>query len=161
VVFGSGDTVELSCHPPGGDPMGPTVWVKDGTGLVSSHRILVGPQRLQVLNASQEDAGAYSCRQRLTQRVLCRFSVRVTGEHLPGQTTKSLSNHMTQQRPGWPGQCGCSSPFLRVSLVTGREEVTMKRCCLSGHRWLTPVILATQEAEIRRIVVYSQPGQIV
>nr|XP_020032898.1 fibroblast growth factor receptor 3 isoform X2 [Castor canadensis] len=79
VVFGSGDTVELSCHPPGGDPMGPTVWVKDGTGLVSSHRILVGPQRLQVLNASQEDAGAYSCRQRLTQRVLCRFSVRVTG----------------------------------------------------------------------------------
>jgi hypothetical protein len=33
----------------------------------------------------------------------------------------------------------------------------------SGARrqWLTPVILATQEAEIRRIVVPSQPGQIV
>jgi hypothetical protein len=27
--------------------------------------------------------------------------------------------------------------------------------------WLTPVILATQEAEIRRITVRSQPGQIV
>jgi hypothetical protein len=27
--------------------------------------------------------------------------------------------------------------------------------------WLTPVVLATQEAEIRRIVVQSQPGQIV
>jgi hypothetical protein len=27
--------------------------------------------------------------------------------------------------------------------------------------WLTPVILATQEAEIRRIVVQSHPGQIV
>ncbi|XP_062963460.1 fibroblast growth factor receptor 3 isoform X7 [Cynocephalus volans] len=78
LVFGSGDTVELSCHPPGGGPMGPTVWVKDGVGLVSSDRILVGPQRLQVLNASHEDTGVYSCRQRLTQRMLCRFGVRVT-----------------------------------------------------------------------------------
>jgi hypothetical protein len=32
---------------------------------------------------------------------------------------------------------------------------------LAGHRWLTPVILATQEAEIRRIKVWSQPKQIV
>jgi hypothetical protein len=29
------------------------------------------------------------------------------------------------------------------------------------HRWFTPVFLATQEAEIRRIMVQSQPGQIV
>jgi hypothetical protein len=27
------------------------------------------------------------------------------------------------------------------------------------HQWLTPVILATQEAEIRRIAVLSQPKQ--
>jgi hypothetical protein len=34
-------------------------------------------------------------------------------------------------------------------------------CDLARHQWLTPVILATQEAQIRRIVVQSQPGQIV
>jgi hypothetical protein len=28
-------------------------------------------------------------------------------------------------------------------------------------RWLTPVILATQEAEIRRIVIEAKPGKIV
>jgi hypothetical protein len=32
---------------------------------------------------------------------------------------------------------------------------------VAGHQWLTPIILATQEAEIRRIVVQSQSGQIV
>ncbi|EPY89311.1 fibroblast growth factor receptor 3 [Camelus ferus] len=78
LVFGSGDTVELSCHLPAVGPTEPTVWVKDGAGLVPSDRVLVGPQRLQVLNASHEDAGAYSCRRPLSQHVLCRFSVRVT-----------------------------------------------------------------------------------
>jgi hypothetical protein len=29
------------------------------------------------------------------------------------------------------------------------------------HQWLTPIILTTQEAEIGRILVRSQPGQIV
>ncbi|XP_040822339.1 fibroblast growth factor receptor 3 isoform X2 [Ochotona curzoniae] len=78
VIFSSGDTLELSCPLPGGGHVGPTVWVKDGAGLVPSSRILAEPQRLQVLNASQEDAGLYSYQQRLTQRVLCHFSARLT-----------------------------------------------------------------------------------
>jgi hypothetical protein len=32
---------------------------------------------------------------------------------------------------------------------------------IAGYWWLTPVILATQEAEIRRITVQSHPRQIV
>ncbi|XP_012590332.1 PREDICTED: fibroblast growth factor receptor 3, partial [Condylura cristata] len=46
--------------------------------LAPSGRVLVGPGQLRVLNASREDAGTYSCRQRLTQRTLRRFLVRVT-----------------------------------------------------------------------------------
>jgi hypothetical protein len=32
---------------------------------------------------------------------------------------------------------------------------------LAGRQWLTPVILTTREAEIRRILVRSQPQQKV
>jgi hypothetical protein len=32
---------------------------------------------------------------------------------------------------------------------------------LARHWWLTPVILPTEEAEIRRMMVQSQPRQIV
>jgi hypothetical protein len=32
---------------------------------------------------------------------------------------------------------------------------------LAGHWWFMPIILVTQEADIRRIVVQSQPGQIL
>jgi hypothetical protein len=37
----------------------------------------------------------------------------------------------------------------------------IKKLCLAGHQWLMPIILATQEAEIRRIAIQSQPQQIV
>jgi hypothetical protein len=36
-----------------------------------------------------------------------------------------------------------------------------KKIGVIGLWWLTPVILATQEAEIKRITVQSQLGQIV
>jgi hypothetical protein len=37
----------------------------------------------------------------------------------------------------------------------------LSKITLAGHQWLTPVILATQETEIKRIGVPSQPRQIV
>jgi hypothetical protein len=42
------------------------------------------------------------------------------------------------------------------------ESVILFRSCLGAECWwLTPIVLATQEAEIRRIEVQSQPRRIV
>jgi hypothetical protein len=41
------------------------------------------------------------------------------------------------------------------------KKVLLRAMSWARHQWLTPVIPATQEAEIRRIVVQSHIGQIV
>jgi hypothetical protein len=48
--------------------------------------------------------------------------------------------------------------LLRLHFTPIRLGIAKKT---SRRRWLTPVILATQGAEIRRIMVQSQPRQIV
>jgi hypothetical protein len=50
---------------------------------------------------------------------------------------------------------------MQDAILGRRVTVRIKTVMGDGRRWLTPIILATQEAEIRRITVRSQSGQIV
>jgi hypothetical protein len=45
--------------------------------------------------------------------------------------------------------------------VINYQEMQIKSRRMTRHQWFMPVIPATQEAEIRRTTVQSQPGQIV
>jgi hypothetical protein len=48
----------------------------------------------------------------------------------------------------------CVSKYRKGTIKCGIKDLKN-----AGRQWLTPVILATQEAEIRRIMVLSQPRQ--
>jgi hypothetical protein len=49
-----------------------------------------------------------------------------------------------------------------ITAVTNYHTFTyLKHRNLARHQWLTPIILATKEAEIRKITIPSQPRQIV
>jgi hypothetical protein len=62
------------------------------------------------------------------------------------------TEHMRVMSVSW------TCPTLTLILLS---RMHFKKIDQGGHQWLTPVILTTQEAAIRRIMVQSQARQIV
>uniref|UniRef100_A0A663DJW8 Fibroblast growth factor receptor n=1 Tax=Aquila chrysaetos chrysaetos TaxID=223781 RepID=A0A663DJW8_AQUCH len=76
LVFGSGDTIELSCNTQGSSVS--VFWFKDGIGIAPTNRTHIGQKLLKIINVSYDDSGLYSCRPRHSNEVLGNFTVRVT-----------------------------------------------------------------------------------
>jgi hypothetical protein len=54
--------------------------------------------------------------------------------------------------------CKCSN---HLSHAPSSTTETLKIMTQVKHQWLMPVILVTQEAEIKRITIQNKPGHIV
>lgn len=76
-MFGSGDTIELSCNTQGSSVS--VFWFKDGIGIAPTNRTHIGQKLLRIINVSYDDSGLYSCKPRHSDEVLGNFTVRVTG----------------------------------------------------------------------------------
>jgi hypothetical protein len=55
----------------------------------------------------------------------------------------------------------CKLAELQNCKILVNTQILTRILQEAGHWWLIPIILATQEAEIRRITVGSQPGEII
>jgi hypothetical protein len=63
-----------------------------------------------------------------------------------------------KSRMGWELSIRSPSSSFLTKVTKGHRDLESEEGWIqkegpSGHRWLTPVILGTQEAEIRRIIV--------
>ncbi|XP_053921020.1 fibroblast growth factor receptor 3 isoform X8 [Cuculus canorus] len=76
LVFGSGDTIELTCNTQGSSVS--IFWFKDGIGVAPTNRTHIGQKLLKIINVSYDDSGLYSCKPRHSNEVLGNFTVRVT-----------------------------------------------------------------------------------
>ena len=79
LVFGSGDTVDLSCDSHGSSVS--VFWFKGGIGIAPPNRARAGQRLLKTISMSYDGSGLYSCKPRHSDDVLGIFTARVRGAY--------------------------------------------------------------------------------
>ncbi|KAJ1213780.1 hypothetical protein NDU88_001411 [Pleurodeles waltl] len=104
LLFGTGDTIELSCTTPGSSVS--VVWFKDGISVVPTNRTHTGQKLLKIINVSYDDSGVYSCKAWQSSEVLRNVTVRVTdspssGDDEDDDEESESANAPKFTRPEW------------------------------------------------------------
>ncbi|XP_053314158.1 fibroblast growth factor receptor 3 isoform X2 [Spea bombifrons] len=76
LVFGIGDTIELSCSAE--DSSMSTSWFKDGIAIFTNNRTGTRQNMLKIINVSYDDSAVYSCQLWPSAEILRNFTIRVT-----------------------------------------------------------------------------------
>ncbi|XP_074936447.1 uncharacterized protein LOC142051156 [Phalacrocorax aristotelis] len=115
LVFGSADTIELSCDSHGSSV--PVSWFKDGIGIAPPSRARTGQKLLKIMSVSYDGSGLYSCKARHSDQVLGNLTARGTdmagGDGYPasrlGSRADTLGYRMGPQRAKYEAERGKSS----------------------------------------------------
>ncbi|XP_063313741.1 fibroblast growth factor receptor 3 isoform X3 [Pelobates fuscus] len=76
LIFGIGETIELSCSAEGSSMA--TSWFKDGIAIFANNRTRTQQNLLKIINVSYDDSGIYSCRVWPYSEILRNFTIRVS-----------------------------------------------------------------------------------
>jgi hypothetical protein len=109
-----------------------------------------------VVQPSYSGGGGRSASLRPAQAVSETPSQKQSSSKRAGEGAQAVEHSLGDMRAWVQTQCHTEKEKEKEE-----ERKKIKKSCTARSLWLTPVILATQEADMRRIAVQSQPEQIV
>ncbi|KAM7168860.1 fibroblast growth factor receptor 3 isoform 5-T5 [Macrochelys suwanniensis] len=127
LVFGSGDTIELSCNTQGSSMS--IFWFKDGIGIAPTNRTHIGQKLLKIINVSYDDSGLYSCKPRHSSEVLGNFTVRVTDSPSSGDDEDDDDEPEDTGAPYWTR----SEKMEKKLLAVPAANTVRFRCPAAGN----------------------------
>ncbi|CAH2299617.1 fibroblast growth factor receptor 3 isoform X2 [Pelobates cultripes] len=99
LIFGIGETIELSCSAEGSSMA--TSWFKDGIAIFANNRTRTQQNMLKIINVSYDDSGIYSCRVWPYSEILRNFTIRVSDLPSSGDDEDDDEESEDREPPYW------------------------------------------------------------